>query len=310
MYNAATNPHGTRCTLQDYNVAALGRRSDGRANGILDDVGVEWGLAAVREGAITAEQFVDLNEKVGGWTIDHQHQARRTLADLVGIERMYSTGQLTAGRNLGMTPSIDVRSDDTADLHGNVFREALRARVRRAARDTSTQVFWTEPLRVPSGVPSAQSARRTFTLMDAWLAAMEADSSTRAPAQKAVADRPRDARDACVLAGVLLPSREPCDAVYTHHRLARGVAGMPLASDVLKCALTPLVRAQVGVVLTDEQWRRLLATFPTGVCDYGRPGQGQRAPLGTWISLAGPNPSPMGPAPVARSAGFAVADGD
>ncbi len=111
MYHPVKNPGGTRCTLQDLNVAALGRRPDGKANGVLDDVGVEWGLDAAVTGAISTEQFVDLNEKVGGWTIDHQHQPSRTRADRPGVARMYLTGQLTTdATSVGLPASTRVRT--------------------------------------------------------------------------------------------------------------------------------------------------------------------------------------------------------
>jgi hypothetical protein len=33
------------------------------------------------------------------------------------------------------------------------------------------------------------------------------------------------------------------------------------------------------------QWARLQAIFPTGVCDWSKPGLEQQDPLGTWIFL-------------------------
>ena len=269
----------TRCTLQDYNVNALGRRTDGKANGVLDDVGVEWGLAVVREGAITVAQFVDLNASIGGWTIDYVHQPDRTLADVAGVQRMYLTGQLTTGSGVGRLPSIDARTDDTFDLHGNAYRDALRARVMKATGGTAMQVFWTEPGTLPSGLPTPPTSAKTFALMDAWLSG----------------HRPAEARDGCVVAGQLVAA-PTCAASHTGQRLPRTVAGGPVTADVLKCALTPLTRQ--GLVYTAAQWQRMQATFPTGVCDWGRPGVGQRAPLGTWISLAG-TPHVLGPAPEA-----------
>ena len=268
-----------RCTLQDYNVNALGRRPDGKANGVLDDVGVEWGLAAVREGAITVAQFVDLNAGIGGWTIDHAHQPDRTLADVQGVERMYLTGQLTTGSGVGRIPSIDARTDDTVDLHGNAYRDALRTRVTKATGGTAMEVFWTEPGTIPSGLPTPLTSDQTFVLMDAWLSG----------------HRPPEARDSCVVAGQLVAA-SPCAASHTEQRLPRTVAGGPVTADVLKCALTPLTRQ--GLVYTAAQWQRMRATFRAGVCDWSRPGVGQRAPLGTWISLEG-TPHVLGPAPEA-----------
>ncbi len=290
-----SNPGGVRCTLPDLNANAVGLRSDGRAHGVLDDVGVQWGLAAVRSGAISVAQFVDLNAEIGGWTIDHARQAARTTGDLEGIRRMYSTGQLTTGEHLGRLPSIDARTDDTIDLHGNAYRQALRARVRRSVPGTTAQVFWTEPAETPSGVPTPATAARTFVLMDQWLTAVTDDERALSPAEKVLANRPDDARDSCVLAGRLVDDG-PCALVRTEQQLPRQVAGGPGAADVLKCRLAPLTRQ--GLDYTAAQWARMQSSFPDGVCDWSRPGVGQQAPLGTWISLQGA-PQALGPAPVA-----------
>ncbi len=291
LYDPQRNPSGTRCTLQDYNAAALGKRPDGKANGVLDDVGVQWGLGALLAGDISAEQYVDLNEKVGGWSIDHLHQPARSKADIAGISRMYLTGQLVRGAELARTPSLDARTDNTADLHGNVYREIVGARVHREAGASKDQVFWTLPLRLPSGVPDRETARATFDVMDDWLGRIERHETP---------PRPALARDACVMAGAALTTTAPCEAIYTRHSLARIVAGMPRTADVLKCELTPLRRTALPGVFSEAQWRRLQGAFPTGVCDWTRPGVGQRAPLGTWITLSGSSPRALGPAPTAR----------
>ena len=51
VYNAATNPDGSRCTLQDINVNVLGVDPDtGFARRPLDNVGIQYGLAALNAG--------------------------------------------------------------------------------------------------------------------------------------------------------------------------------------------------------------------------------------------------------------------
>ena len=46
-----------------------------RARTTLDNVGVQYGLKALLSGAITAEEFVTLNEKIGGIDADSQPHA-------------------------------------------------------------------------------------------------------------------------------------------------------------------------------------------------------------------------------------------
>ena len=69
-----------------------------------------------------------------------------------------------------------------------------------------------------------------------------------------------------------------CDAVYRTFTDTRVAAGEPTASDIMKCQLKPLNRADYGVSFTAEQWAKLQFTFPGGVCDYSRPGVDQVTP--------------------------------
>ncbi|HUP91055.1 MAG TPA: DUF6351 family protein [Solimonas sp.] len=304
QYDAATNPTGTRCTMQDYNKASVGLRPDGFANGLLDDEGIQWGLAALEAGTILPDQFVDLNEKIGGWTLDYQPQAARTIADVEGIRRFYRTGQFTYGRNLAKVATIDARTNNTADFHGNIHREIVRERQQRANGNVDAQVYWFEPASAPFGLPDPATGELTLSVMDQWLAAIEADTSSDPIETKVVRNKPASADEGgCYLAGEAVPPAA-CEAVYEAHTLARIVAGAPRTADVLKCQLKPLDRADYAVTFTDAQWTRLQAAFPTGVCDWSKPGVEQVPPIGDWITLADQdNPHPLGPAPVSSPVG-------
>jgi hypothetical protein len=62
--------------------------------------------------------------------------------------------------------------------------------------------------------------------------------------------------------------------IYTTPRV---VAGEPLTTDTMKCQLKPLVRSDYyPVEFTDSQWATLGAHFPTGVCDFSKPGVDQQ----------------------------------
>ncbi|HEY0447827.1 DUF6351 family protein [Actinophytocola sp.] len=52
---------------------------------------------------------------------------------------------------------------------------------------------------------------------------------------------------------------------------------------MLKCRLRPLDLGDYPVRFTAAQQAQLRAAFPGGVCDYSRPGVGQRPPRGTWL---------------------------
>ena len=62
--------------MKDYHINELGERAqDGFAYQVADNVGLQYGLNALQAGRITPEQFVDLNEKVGGLDIAGNYQS-------------------------------------------------------------------------------------------------------------------------------------------------------------------------------------------------------------------------------------------
>ena len=71
VYDPASNSKGARCGIYDNQVNAFGKDpSTGFARRALDNVGVQYGLNAFNEGRITADQFLDLNERIGGYDPD------------------------------------------------------------------------------------------------------------------------------------------------------------------------------------------------------------------------------------------------
>ena len=63
----------------------------------------------------------------------------------------------------------------------------------------------------------------------------------------------------------------------------RLVAGEPLSMTVLKCTCSRCDFSDYPATFTDAEKAELRAAFPTGVCDYQRPGVGQQRPAGTWM---------------------------
>jgi len=89
-------------------------------------------------------------------------------------------------------------------------------------------------------------------------------------------------------ASLLRPSASP-----------RQVAGGPRAEDILKCQLKPLSLADYPAgTFTAPQFTRLQAEFPTGVCDWSKPGVGQQLAVSPLTFKAGPGGQPLPPAPV------------
>jgi hypothetical protein len=65
-------------------------------------------------------------------------------------------------------------------------------------------------------------------------------------------------------------------AAQTRFSTPRVISGEDIATDKQKCQLGPLVRsAYYPIQFTDEQLAALEKAFPTGVCDFGKPGVSQ-----------------------------------
>jgi len=308
LYNPLTNPQGVRCSINAYHINELGARPDGFTFQVFDSVGVQYGLNAVQSGRISPEQFVDLNEKIGGLDIAGNYQAQRTVADLTGLERMYRSGLITYGRELGKYPIIDARTNDNHEMHNNSEWMFTRFRLLRTNGNAANQIHWWEQSRVanPTGNvsrPSAATALRAFNLMDQWLTAIEADRSNQPHEKKVARNKPAAAHDACIVDGVEYDwtPGSVCDAEFSYTGMTRLVAGGPVTNDVLKCQLKPLSRLDYKVSFTDAQWARLQSTFASGVCDYSRRGVGQGKPK-PWLTFAdGPGGRSLGKPPVSRS---------
>ncbi len=305
LYNPLTNPHGVRCGMKEYHINELGvRPEDGFTYQVFDSVGLQYGLNALKAGTITVEQFVDLNEKVGGMDIDGNWQPDRTRGDLVGIERMYRSGLITYGRELGKYPIIDARADDNFEMHNNSEWIFTRNRLLRTNGTARNETHWWENQPANAGIPTAATALKAFNVMDQWLAAIEVDRTVLPHGVKVARNKPAEARDACIIDGQWYDwtTGSICDARFSYTGLTRMVAGGPDTNDVLKCRLKHFRRGDYNVTFTDAQWARLKAAFPEGVCDFSRSGVGQQPPIAPWLSFSvGPGGVPLGPPPRADS---------
>ena len=74
----------------------------------------------------------------------------------------------------------------------------------------------------------------------------------------------------------------PARATGARTRSPCTVAGGPLASDVVKCRLTPFDEGGHPAEFDAEQAERAGEVFAAGVCDWSVPGVDQRPPKGPW----------------------------
>lgn len=300
---------------------AYGVDEHGYARVPWDNMGVQYGLAALRAGAITPEQFLEVNATVGGWratrdmvpegcpfvpstcgdpaqfdpwsarnmrlsTDGGTTPAPRTAGDPIALRNVYRSGLVFTGRI--DLPVIDWRHylEHQLDMHNS--RQSFVSRQRM--RDVGTagnQVIWFTDARPEARFDQTPEA---LAVMDRWMANIKAH-----PERGAAGNRPQLAVDRCfdtdghqiaagpaVWDGIL--DRRPagaCTRQFTIHETSRTVAGGPLQGAVFKCRLQPvraaLARGLYGSWRPDPaQLQRLEQIFPTGVCDYRKPGVGQR----------------------------------
>ena len=298
-YNATTNPAGTRCDVYDHMVNVLGRDPNtGFARRPIDNVGVQYGLRALNRGQITVDQFLDINEKAGGYDVDARFQPGRTVADTVATRQMYQTGRLTnGGGGLRDIPIIDYRAyaDQNAggDIHQRYHSFSMRERLAKANGAAGNQVMLLEDFRYGYYSSASPLLMRALTEMDKWLAAIQADAASGTKAERVVRNKPatlqegcnsRDANPTFIPEAMRMDSGQ-CAQAYPVAGAPRYEAGAPIAADVIKCTLKPVTATDYGASFTADQQQRLSAIFPTGVCNWGVAGVEQQKLKGTWLSF-------------------------
>ena len=314
VWDLAVRPRGVRCTFQDSNVNLLGIDPEtGYADRPLDNDGVQYGLQAVRDGSLSVDEFLDLNEHIGGFDVNGAWQAERTRASEASLERAYRGGMVTAGTAtddvgaLGDTGSggladvpiivLNAYTDPLGDIHDRQRAFAIRHRLRGSdGNDDANLSIWTVPVggglgaltELISGGP-LDSDPPLVSVLDRWLTSAEDAPAKGSLAERLAAARPPEAQDRCVLPTGEIESGPgiyddgaACTAAYPVHADPRRVAGAPLVNDVLACTLVDIDPDAYGIALDDGQLDRLGRIFPRGVCDWTAPGRSQQPPRTTW----------------------------
>lgn len=202
----------------------------GAARPTWDNVGVQYGLRALRDGSITPEEFIHLNWHVGGWkhpsamvqegfpffgtsaaevnkalTIpgyfapwSQQNMnlatadapAPRTRGDFQAMRAAYTSGHVFAGR-LAL-PTIDHRQylERELDMHNVHQSFATRQRLLNAQGHSDNVVIWFTD--TMPGQPKASQSLEALSVMDDWMGRILAN-----PAAGVVGNRPPLAVDSC-----------------------------------------------------------------------------------------------------------------
>jgi Tannase-like family of unknown function (DUF6351) len=295
-YDPVKNPRGARCTIWDHGANVYGRDPrTGFARRPLDNTGVQYGLEALNSGAITKEQFLDLNEKIGGFDIDGNIVPARMVADTSATRAAYRSGRLTnGGGGLATVPIIDYRTyyDDLpqGDVHLRFHSFSTRARLEKANGYSDNHIMLVQDKRYGDFDTTSPVLTTALAQMDQWLSNLLLDGSKETPIAKLRRAKPSNLVDACWSKDETPQKIEEkqqyragrCHDLYPSFSFPRGVAGAPISNDIIKCQLRPIATSDYKAAFTTEEMTRLRRIFPTGVCDWSKPGVEQQKLAGTW----------------------------
>jgi len=307
VYDPVKNPKGVRCTLQEMRANMYGRDpKTGFARKTQDNIGLQYGLAGLNSGALSVDEFLELNEKIGGNDIDGGFVAERAVGDPIALRAMYAAGFMNSGGGgLANVPILHTRpyTDSIGDIHDRHRDFTIRARLQKANGRSDNQVIWQGPARARAAqaqtegdAPQPQAAgvqaggvslsALSLDTMNKWLDDMAGDPAPLST-DKVVKHKPAQAVDACWTAagekiaepatfdGTSIDSKGRCNTLYPVHSEPRLIAGAPLTNEIVKCQLKRIDYADYQATFSTEQKRRMQAVFPTGVCNFNKPGVAQ-----------------------------------
>ncbi|MET3464076.1 MULTISPECIES: DUF6351 family protein [unclassified Variovorax] len=284
IYDPLTNPTGVRGGYVDGLVNVFGvDAATGFARSIYDNVGVQYGFQALNSGAITVEQFLDLNRRVGGFDVNGAYTSVRATANIRGVENAYKSGLVNAGEGI-VLPVIDTRLyTEGLNTHTRVRTFATRSRLQAAHGTDANHVSW---LSASTGGYQGvvNLTKMALVAQNEWLERIASDTSTDDFARKVIRNKPSSLVDTCWdVSGAAhaepatLDPGGVCNTLFPIYSTPRIAAGESVAQDVMKCVLKSPEVSDYGVVFSSVQWAELQTIFPEGVCDWTKPSVGRVA---------------------------------
>ena len=197
---------------------------DGWARQTWDNVGVQYGLEALRDGELTPEEFLDVNAHVGGWkhasemvetgcpfdrdkctdpdefdpwssrqmnlSPDGEAPAPRTAGDVTAITNAFDNGHVFTG-DIGI-PMIDARHymEHQLDMHNTHQSFAVRQRMLDGAGHHDNQLIWFVDARPDQA--EYDPTLEAFEVLHDWITNIQED-----PEAGVGENRPDGAADAC-----------------------------------------------------------------------------------------------------------------
>ena len=295
-------------TYWDNQKRVYGTDQRGYGQRTYDNVGVQYGLAALKKQQITIDEFLHLNDNIGGWlppaemrrerfwnsgggqssladvSLWSHHNmtsakssarpAPRNSADSDVIAAAYRSGNVFLGK-IEM-PVLDFRHylEHELDMHHSLQSFASRLRMQREQGHSDNQLIWFADL-------PYEPFDDALNLMERWLDNLRANSNL-----SVVDAKPADATDRCYADdGSLIAEGEgvwdgewndkapgECTLAYPPFSNPRLIAGDDFAGDIMKCRLQTVDQAidsnLYAPIDVSAHRDELLRIFPTGVCDY------------------------------------------
>jgi len=297
-------------------VSVLGQDKQGFGLSTWDNVGVQYGLLALQSNAITVDEFVDLNSKIGGWKPQIEMKAEhiwlpfgrkiplwltlwgsqnitpiiegtavRHEGSINAMQAAYRAGQVFIGKIT--LPVIDVRHylEEDLDMHHVSASFFSRLRIIEQHGHSDNHVIWISN-------KNYNPAVLAFKMMDEWLLAL-----INNPSLSTVEAKPKRLSDQCFSGnGEVLfqgadiwdgqwnnKSEGECQKVYPMFSTSRIQAGSTWSGDMFKCQLMSVNQAMkqglYGSVNIGLYQQKLEKIFPNGVCDYNQIDQGRPSDL-------------------------------
>lgn len=251
----------------------VGLREDGFARRYWDNVGVQYGLQALKDGDITLDEFIALNFVLGGWKepgdmvqegfpfigpFDADNfdiwsarnqtfstgaaPGQRTVGDIDAMNAVYRAGLVFMG-DIDI-PLIDYRPylEHVLDMHNTHQSFASRQRMLNAKGEAGNQVIWFSDTDEEGN--GADKTPEALEVLDEWLMNIREN-----PQAGTAANRPSRATDRCfdvegnqIAAGDdawhgIIDEKEAgaCTQQFKTYSTTRRVAGGPFEQSIFKC---------------------------------------------------------------------------